>query len=91
MRLFNLDRGQSVQTAQDTSGKGGVSAASAAAAQAAPSADELEAKKRDREHKPTRKAAMKFEDLRMDEQSSKKMAEARRKYPMGETHSGPWW
>ena len=78
MRLFNLDRGQSVQTAQDTTGKGGAAATSAvaAAAQAAPSADELEAKKRDREHKPTRKPAMKFEDLRMDEQSSKKMAEA---------------
>ena len=74
MRLFNLDRGASVAAAQDTAagGKGG---AAAAAAAAGPSAEDLEAKKREREHKPTRKAQMKFEDLRMDEHSSKKMAE----------------
>ena len=63
MRLFNLDRGQS-QSAAVTTGKEGDGKGKGK------DKDELdevhEEKKRERDHKPTRKAVMKFDDLRMD-------------------------
>ena len=67
IRLFNLDRGASAVSAPGKEGKEGK--------ETEISSSGAEEKKRDREHKPSRKAAMKFEDLRMDAASEKKMVE----------------